>query len=165
MNDARYSSNPEIRKVQEHAEQLGIYEILRNIICEGKKNIKLEVGQSRLTEWEGCQLHWKLEKLDFIQDPKSSSLNYMSKMLVSSSGTLSHIPVPTIIMTMPDGTTLFRGQKHDGEYYISDFRFGKWVERITAYSEEVTTEYEKTKQEKAEKKRAEELKPFSEIDF
>jgi hypothetical protein len=52
-----------------------------------------------------------------------------------------------------------------GEYLTQQFRFGKWVERITTYSNEVTAQYQQKLKDKAEQKRAEKLKPFSEIDF
>ena len=47
MNEKCYSDNPEIRKIQEHAEQLGIYEIIYNILCEGKR---LKLDQAKITE-------------------------------------------------------------------------------------------------------------------
>ena len=46
MSQTRYSDDPEIRKVQEHAEQLGIYEIIRNIVNEGDKSLDEENRQN-----------------------------------------------------------------------------------------------------------------------
>lgn len=145
MSQTRYSDDPEIRKVQEHAEQLDIFGILYNIICDAQQ-ASLVHGQTRAKEWENCILSLKLEDFKYTTS-KPSGLAY------------------TINMTMPNGTVLFNAQKHDGKCYISDFRFGKWVERITAYSQEVTVQYQKAQQEKITKEKAEKLKPFSEIDF
>ena len=67
---------------------------------------------------------------------------------------------------MPDGTLLYCSQTQGNhEPTVTDFRFGKWVERITTYSNEVTAQYQQKLEDKAEQKRAEKLKPFSEIDF
>ena len=67
---------------------------------------------------------------------------------------------------MSDGTLLYCSQTQSSdEQTVTDFRFGKWVERITTYSNEVTAQYQQKLKDKAEQKRAEKLKPFSEIDF
>ena len=165
MNEKCYSDNPEIRKIQEHAEQLGIYEIIYNILCEGKR---LKLDQAKITEWESCSLNFTLEDFKYPNgfSNKGNNNSKSKRMGGLLNPTIQKpIKVPTISMAMADGTILFKAQKENNEYYISDFRFGKWVERITVYSQEVTAQYEKSKQEKLAQKEAEALKPFSEIDF
>ena len=165
MNEKCYSDNPEIRKIQEHAEQLGIYEIIYNILCEGKR---LKLDQAKITEWESCSLNFTLEDFKYPNgfSNKGNNNSKSKRMGGLLNPTIQKpIKVPTISMAMADGTILFKAQKENNEYYISDFRFGKWVERITTYSNEVTAQYQQKLKDKAEQKRAEKLKPFSEIDF
>ena len=72
-----------------------------------------------------------------------------------------------IILDYDDKTVLlstyyFIGRSGNSEFEVSTFRNGAWVERFIAYSKEgVIAEQERKK--KAEL--AEQLKPFSEIDF
>ncbi|MCU4581045.1 hypothetical protein KTJ32_08585 [Acinetobacter gyllenbergii] len=141
-NSLKVFNDPEIRKKQTHAEQLKIYEIIRNITCGGA-NLTLQGGQARTTEWENCTLSFNK-----YENFKHHSGNY-----------------PTASITMADGTIIFRSQTINEKLYVTDFRFGKWVERITAYSQEVTEQYQKNQQDKIAQEKAEKLKPFSEIDF
>ena len=135
MSQTRYSDDPEVRKIQEHAEQLGIYEIIRNIVCQGDKSLTLK---NHTAKWESCTLR--------LHEPISKS--------------------EKTSITMSDGTLLYCSQTQSSdEQTVTDFRFGKWVERITTYSNEVTAQYQQKLKDKAEQKRAEKLKPFSEIDF
>ena len=148
MSQTRYSDDPEIRKIQEHAEQIGIYEIIRNIVNEGDKSL----DEEKQAEWEGCILRLNKTIRHGIGTVMSSGLPNQIK---------------TTSITMPDGTLLYSSntQNISEEQYVTDFRFGKWVERITTYSNEVTAQYQQKLKDKAEQKRAEKLKPFSEIDF
>ena len=66
-------------------------------------------------------------------------------------------------ITMPNGTILYRALEEGEE--VTDFRYGAWVERLKAYSEQITA----TKQQEADAKQKQDrdvqLKPFSQIDF
>ena len=152
MSQTRYSDDPEIRKVQEHAEQLGIYEIILNIVNEGDKSL----DEEKQTEWEGCilRLNETIQNTQLKQGSAVASLVAQANQLKTTS------------ITMPDGTLLYCSQTQgNDEPTVTDFRFGKWVERITTYTNEVTAQYQQKLKDKAEQKRAEKLKPFSEIDF
>ena len=152
MSQTRYSDDPEIRKIQEHAEQLGIYEIIRNIVNEGDKSL----DEEKQAEWEGCilRLNETIQNTQLKQGSGAASLAQANQLKTTS-------------ITMPDGTLLYSSntQNISEEQYVTDFRFGKWVERITTYSNEVTAQYQQKLKDKAEQKRAEKLKPFSEIDL
>ena len=151
MSQTRYSDDPEIRKIQEHAEQLGIYEIIRNIVNEGDKSL----DEEKQTEWEGCilRLNETIQNTQLKQGSGAASLAQANQLKTTS-------------ITMPDGTLLYCSQTQSSdEQTVTDFRFGKWVERITTYSNEVTDQYQKAQQDKIAQEKTEKLKPFSEIDF
>ena len=63
------------------------------------------------------------------------------------------------LVSMPDGTVLYSSS--DCGSTIHSFRYGKWVERIKAYSEQITA-HEQQEKEAEERKKP---KPFSPIDF
>ena len=129
-----------IDKIRQQAKELGIYKIIRNIANNGDNTMT-----SGSSEWEHCSI-----KCNILEKPTE---NYSSRPWTTS-------------ITMPDGTILYRseGDKADNQT-VTHFRFGKWVERITAYSNELTVQRELERREKLAQKQAELLKPFSEIDF
>ena len=94
------------------------------------KNIVTKAGampSATKAEWEGCQLE-----------------------VATGTGALS--------ITMPNGTVLYKainylliGNARGVE--ISDFRYGTWVEKLKAYSEQITAEKRRAEAEKQSKKR------------
>jgi len=64
---------------------------------------------------------------------------------------------------MPDGTVLYRS--FGDNRVVTVFRYGAWVERMKAYSEQITLERRQIAEAKAQKKQEDALKPFSGIDF
>jgi hypothetical protein len=102
----------EIKSAQKQATELGIYEMLQNLATKGKdKAVFYE------TTWEGCQIKFRETMQPFAE-----------KRAVATS------------IVMPDGLILFRCEESvsDGTKNITDFRYGAWVERIKAYSEQET---------------------------
>lgn len=129
----------EIRKVQEKALELGIYKIVQNISSKGK-------GGTDFCEatWEGCSIKFRERKI--LGGGRSA--------------------VSSIIM--PDGTILYRCEESafaKKAQKVTDFRHGSWVERIKAYSEQITLERQQAAEARAQKKQESALKPFTEIDF
>ena len=129
----------EIKKVQEKAIELGIYQVVQNIASKGK-------GGKEFCEatWESCNIKFR-EKQTLVN----------GRFYVSS-------------ITMPDGVVLYRCEEwiaRKAEQRVTDFRNGVWVERIKAYSEQITLEKQQAAEARAQKKQENALKPFSGIDF
>ncbi len=129
----------EIKKVQEKAIELGIYQVVQNIASKGK-------GGKEFCEatWESCNIKFR---------EKQTLAN--GRFSVSS-------------ITMPDGVVLYRCEEwiaRKAEQRVTDFRNGVWVERIKAYSEQITLEKQQAAEARAQKKQENALKPFSGIDF
>ena len=128
----------EIKKSQERAKELGIYEILRNLATQGKNT-----QEPCEVEWESCKI--KFRKLEIAN----------GRLFVTS-------------IKMPDGVVLYRCEEciaRKAEQRVTDFRNGVWVERIKAYSEQITLEKQQAAEARAQKKQENALKPFSGIDF
>ncbi|OTH00209.1 hypothetical protein [Acinetobacter sp. ANC 4973] len=49
--------------------------------------------------------------------------------------------------------------------YTTQFRKGKWVERLLKYSEEISQQYQAEVEKNKEEAQVEKMKPFAEIDF
>ena len=132
----------EVKKIQETALELGIYKIVQGIATKGK-------GGTDFCEatWEGCSIKFR---------EKKTLKN--GRLLVSS-------------ITMPDGVVLYRCEepilivKGAKLQRVTNFRNGAWVERIKAYSEQLTLERQQAAEARAQKKQESALKPFTEIDF
>jgi len=143
-----FSTDTEIKKVQENAEELKIYESIKNVVNKGNEAHN-KAGES---EWESCKIHYHPILLR-MPDEKD---NFIIGQII-----------------MPDGTVLYEASMRLIEEsgvikkyrYTQQFRFGKWVDRFLRYSEELTQQYllevETRHREMEEQKR----KPFSEIDF
>ena len=116
----------EIKKAQEQAESLGIYEIVRNIATNGGEI----VSEGTLhCEWEGCRITFKAQ--------------------VHGQGMAAWFTSIVTCIVMPDETILYSSvAAAEGKQSITDFRYGSWVERIKAYSEQITAR----KQQEAEMK-------------
>ena len=90
-----------------------------------------------MTQWEGCNL---------IYEQESTATKQGGTRVV-----------------MSDGTTLYSSLENG--QLVSVFRNGAWVERIKAYSEQLTTEKKRADEMKAQQEREGKMKPFSDIDF
>ena len=66
-------------------------------------------------------------------------------------------------MVHPNGTLLYQAFQKGQD--VKTFRYGAWIERIKAYSEQITLEKEQAAYAKAQQERVEKLKPFTQIDF
>ena len=138
----------EIKKAAEQAKSLGIYEIVRNIASNGKNT-----DEACDSVWENCIVVFECQHGKALQKSDLTA-------------SFSAFVIPTTCETnikMPDGTVLYRARRKGQE--VTDFRYGAWVDRITAYSEKITAEKNRADQEKAQKKQNAKLKPFSGIDF
>ena len=130
----------EVIEAQQRAIDLGIYDIVCNIVKNSKN------AESIL--WEGCTIIFERHK-------DSSSWGGLGVI-----GSDSDIETT---ITMPDGTVLYNASEKGK--MVTSFRYGGWVERIKAYSEQLTTEKRRADEAKAQQEREGKLKPFSGIDF
>ncbi len=127
----------EIKKIQEQAIELGIYQIVRNIVTNGDN--KSEAVES---EWQNCKLKLRVEE---------NNRPFGSSEFVTS-------------VVMPNGLTLYRVKEDSaGALIVTHFRYGSWVEKIQAHSEQITATNERIKAEKAEQEKQAKLSPFSAI--
>ena len=125
-----FSKNKEIEEIQRKAEDLDIHSIIRNIVNSGNPN----QNQSGTSEWESCTLNYQ---------PVTNGLEQNNSILAK--------------ITMSDGTILYESLLQADSIvksrYTETFRFGKWVDRLTQHSEELTKEYlAEVKRKKLEKK-------------
>ena len=130
----------EIKKMQEEAQRIakehGIYEIVHNVASNGKRTKDFcEV------EWEGC-------KVKFKEPRKAAGILPVAEVAEIFGARASIAPVTSIIM--PDGTVLYRS--FGDNRVVTVFRYGAWVERMKAYSEQITLERRQIAEAKAQKK-------------
>ncbi len=157
MSKKDYSSDPEIEEMQLKAEQLNIFEIIKNIANKGD-NTK---DEANIIEWEECRLAYK-QKI-YVGTIANIDSTIRSGFSVSRN----------TYLTMKDGTVLFCSENRIGQgivsrEYITAFRNGKWVDRLKAYSEKLTEEHKKSlieQNNKEKEEKEEKLAPFSNIDF
>ncbi len=86
----------------------------------------------------GCEITW--ENCRIIWSAKSDS--------------------PTMVV-MPNKTVLYCA--FDAGQRVTTFRYGSWVEKLKAYSEQITAEKQRAEAEKAEQEERAKLSPFSAI--
>lgn len=129
-----------------------IKELIRNIVHQGGDSTA-----SADAEWEGCLL--------FFRSTTISRIMHQSSNIGSIFSDLNSMHAITTRITMSDGTCLYDLQEAMKGTKLNVFRHGPWVERLTAYSKQLTEE--RFKQERDEEKRllAEKKKPFQSIDF
>ncbi len=113
---------------------------MRNLATQGKNT-----QEPCEVEWESCKI--KFRKLEIAN----------GRLFVTS-------------IKMPDGVVLYRCEERgilrkEQQIQVTDFRYGAWVERIKAYSEQITLERQRAAEARAQKKQENALKPFSGIDF
>lgn len=125
----------EIKKMQQMAFELKIHEIITNIVTKAGT-----MPNATKAEWERCKL-----------DSEGQS-RYMGGKHFS--------------ITMPNGIVLYKadifGDTIDSTD-VTDFRYGSWVEKLKAYSEQITAEKRRLEAEKAEQEKKAKLAPFSVI--
>ena len=87
-------------------------------------------------EWEGCQLCF--EQKEFSTD---------------------------VSVVMPNGLTIYKAEVggFGNVNVVTDFRYGSWVEKLKAYSEQITAEKQRAEVEKAAQEKKAKLAPFAEI--
>jgi hypothetical protein len=66
-------------------------------------------------------------------------------------------------IVMSNGLCLYKGQLSLGNITITNFRYGSWVEKLKAYSEQITAEKKQIETEKSEQEQRAKLSPFSVI--
>ena len=137
----------EIKKAAEQAKILGIYETVRNIASSGKN-----ADEACDSVWESCIVVFECPNGEPLTKTKSPVRTTVVRKVVFETK-----------ITMPNGTILYRAL-NKGQV-ITDFRYGAWVERITAYSEQVTIEMQRKAESKVQIESEAKLKPFSGVDF
>lgn len=144
-----FSEDIQIKENQEKAEEFKIHEAIKNIVNGGDRE-KDEMGE---VEWETCIINYR---------PVLATMHTAESFFILGK------------VTMHDGTILYESEMRSHKFngvngtrvrYTTQFRFGKWVDRLLKYSEELSESHsrkiEKGNQEIQKKK----LEPFSEIDF
>lgn len=147
--DALNAFNQEmgVTEAQQKAIDLGIYEIVRNVALNGgDMYIPTEV------EWEGCRVIFD-EAIRQQQMQQQQQRQWPQAKPFFEGTCVVH----------PNGELLYQALQKGKD--VKAFRYGAWVERIKAYSEQITLEKQQAAYAKAEQERLEKLKPFTQIDF
>jgi hypothetical protein len=145
----------EIKKAQAEAQQmakeLGIYEMVRNIVTNGSKH-----SQASESKWGNCLIKYR------VRDDNAASFVDAVASIFEEVSSPDERTVTSL--TMPNGTILYRSYETKvGGQIISDFRYGSWVEKLKADSEKITAEKRRAEAEKAEQEKRAKLSPFSAI--
>ena len=152
MTDAVEAMNREreVTEAQQRAIDLGIYEIVRNVALQVEQQQQQQQQQQHEVEWEGCRVIFK----DETQQQQEQQQQQQQREKPFFEGTC---------VVHPNGTLLYQAFKQGKD--VKTFRYGAWVERITAYSEQVTIEMQRKAESKVQKEREAKMKPFSGVDF
>lgn len=160
-----FSNDLDIRKNQQIAEDLYIHEAIKNIVNNGNPN-RNETGR---VQWESCEIFYApIKKENFSDKENKSEMLGLIKILdgdiLYESYSKKNKPTIGDIMatTMNGHSSAVQG--YDCRY-TTQFRKGKWVERLLKYSEEISQQYQAEDRKNKEEAYAEKMKPFSEIDF
>jgi hypothetical protein len=144
-----FSEDIQIKENQEKAEEFKIHEAIKNIV-NGGDWVKDKMGE---VEWEKCNINYR---------PVLSTMHTAEAFFVLGK------------IIMKDGTVLYesemRSHQVDGVNnkrvrYTTQFRNGKWVERLLKYSENISRQYQEELNKKEQEAHEKKMKPFSEIDF
>ena len=130
----------EIKKAAEQAKNLGIYEVVRNIASNGKNT-----DEACDATWENCIVVFE------CQDGKPLQKHAASDVMAFAIPRLFSPSTSETNIKMPDGTVLYRALRNGQE--VTDFRYGAWVERIKAYSEQITVEIIRAHEAKVQQER------------
>ena len=70
-----------------------------------------------------------------------------------------------VSVVMPNGLTIYKAEVggFGNVNVVTDFRYGSWVEKLKAYSEQITAEKKQIETEKSEQEQRAKLSPFSVI--
>lgn len=153
-----FSDDLDIKKNQEIAEDLNIHEAIKNIVNNGNPNSN-ETGR---VQWESCEIFYAhIKEGDFFsgKDNKSEMLGLI-KILDGDVLYESYSEKELVGGFLTAG--LVKGYNCR---YTTQFRKGKWVERLLNYSEEISQQYQAEDRKNRQEAYAEKMKPFSEIDF
>lgn len=152
-----FSDDLDIKINQEMAEDLNIHEAIKNIVNSGNP----DSNESGRVEWETCEIFYKpLKETNFIGSDISEMLGLIKildgDVLYESYSEKEKIPFNFSLASSMRGYNC---------RYTTQFRKGKWVERLLKYSEEISQKYQEEDRKKRQEAYAEKIKPFSEIDF
>ena len=126
-------------EAQRMAQELGIYEIVRNVaLGGGEMYVPAEV------EWQGCRVIFD-EAIGQQQLQQQQGKRFFEGTCV----------------VLPNDTLLYQALQKGRE--VKTFRYGSWVEKLKAYSEQITLKKQQAAAEKAEQERQAKLAPFAEI--
>ena len=115
------------------------------------RNVALNGGDMYIStevEWEGCRVIFD----EAIQQQQQQRQQQQGKPFFEGT-----------CVVHPNGELLYQALQKGKD--VKTFRYGAWIERIKAYSEQITAKKRQETEAKAQQKREEELKPFSGIDF
>ena len=156
---ASNNANPLIENLQKtdigkRAQELGIEELVRNIVHQGSDS-----KTHAEARWEGCRLIFAARS---STGGGTFSAHRAAIMSLRGETTEPDHEVGTSII-MPDGTFLYNAAL-DG-VHVKALREGPWVERLTAYSKQLTEQRLQREREDEQKRLEEQRKPFQNIDF
>ncbi|MEK5756436.1 hypothetical protein [Acinetobacter variabilis] len=156
-----FSDDLDIKINQEMAEDLNIHEAIKNIVNSGNP----DSNESGRVEWETCEIFYKpLKETNFIGSDISEMLGLI-KILDGDVLYESYSEKEKIKEKVPFNLSLASSMRGYNCRYTTQFRKGKWVERLLKYSEEISQKYQEEDRKKRQEAYAEKIKPFSEIDF
>ena len=144
-----FSEDIHIKENQEKAEEFKIHEAIKNIVNGGDR-VKDEMGEAK---WETCIINYR---------PVLATMHTAESFFILGK------------VTMHDGTILYESEmrfhKFDGinskrVRYTTQFRFGKWVDRLLKYSEELSESHLRKMEKEEQEIKKKKLEPFSEINF
>lgn len=165
-DSTNYSSDPEVEEMQKKAEQLNIFEMIKNIANNGDTT----KDEANIIEWEECALVYK--KLNRERVGRGvGGIGIVSIMSnINNSNQIRFSVNTNTYLTMKDGTVLFSSENRTSginmsKEYIKAFRNGKWVDRLKAYSDKLTGEYQQSLVDQENIEKEKKLAPFSNIDF
>lgn len=156
FNDG-YSLDPKIKAIQQKAEQLKIYNMLKNIANHGDGS----KDEENTVEWEGCILRYSHPSTS-----PSKGVNFIFGSGIGSPNTGGFYISNETTLIMGDGTILYSSEKRHFSSntieYIHAFRYGKWVGRLKVHSEKLSLDHQKYLISSMNEKN---LNLFAEIDF
>lgn len=158
-----FSDDLDIKTNQEIAENLNIHEAIKNIVNNGNPNSN-ETGR---VQWESCEIFYAPIKAgDFLsgKDNKSEMLGLI-KILDGDILYESYSEKDKLVGVSSFAVSISSAMKGYDCRYTTQFRKGKWVERLLKHSEEISQQYQAEDRRNRQEAYAEKMKPFSEIDF
>jgi hypothetical protein len=149
-----FSDDLDIKTNQEIAEDLNIHEAIKNIVNNGNPNSN-ETGR---VQWESCEIFYAPIKKGGLLSGTNIKMELLGLIKILDGDVLYE----SYSEMDRDNINLLGG--YDCRY-TTQFRKGKWVERLFKSSEDVSKQYQESIKKKELDDREEKLKPFSDIDF